>query len=247
MKSLFSRKVHARIAEPLYSGAFHSEESILRQMRLVSGQEGKVSEGRAVRLFWLVDESDGIIADARFEAFGPPALIAAADLACEVLIRKNYDQARRISAEIIDKQGRDKTDKHAFPNEVGCLINMVLFAIEEAADKCYDIPFADTYISSPIDSLPEGNGHPNWKEFTSKQKIALLEEIVAADILPYVQLDAGGVQIVNLIDDREVIIAYKGSCTSCHSSTGSTLTAIQQILRAKASPDLYVTPDLQHK
>lgn len=241
---LFSKKVHARILQPLYSGSFHPEESILRQMRLVSGQEGKISEKRAVRFSWLVDESDGIIADARFEAFGPPALIAAADLACEIVIRKNYEQARRVSAEILDRQGRDKPDRPAFPEEAGALLNVVLFAIDEAADQCTDIPFADTYISSPIDSLPEGNGHPQWKELSTKQKIALLEEIVASDILPYVQLDAGGVQIINLLDEREVVIAYQGSCTSCHSATGSTLNAIQQILRAKASPDLFVTPDL---
>lgn len=240
----FSKKVHSRIANPLYTGSFHPEESASHEMRLVTGQEGKISDGQAVRLYWLVDVNDGIIADARFEAFGPPALIAAADLACEVIIRKNYEQARRVSAEILDRQGRDRSDKPAFPEEVGGLLNLVLFAIEETADQCTDIPFADTYISSPIDALPDGNGHPQWKELSVKQKIALLEEIVAKDILPYVQLDAGGVQIVNLIDEREVVITYQGSCTTCHSATGSTLHAIQQILRAKASPDLFVTPDL---
>lgn len=243
---LYSKKVHSRIAQPLYTGSFHPEEALARNVRLVTGQEGHINEGQAVRLFWLVDESDGIIVDARFEAFGPPALIAAADLACEVLMRKNYDQARRISAEILDRQGRDKADRPAFPEVVGGLLNLVLFAIEEIANQCMDIPFADTYVTSPIDALPgmEGNGHPQWKELSTKQKIALLEEIISRDILPYVQLDAGGVQIVNLLEDREVIIAYQGSCTSCHSATGSTLSAIQQILRAKASPDLIVTPDL---
>src|SRR5579883_135695 len=97
----FSKKVHSRILQPLYNGSFHPEESSSSEMRVVLGSQGNVGEVR-VRLFWLVDESDGIIADARFEAFGPPALIAAADLACEVVIRKNYEQARRVSAEIID-------------------------------------------------------------------------------------------------------------------------------------------------
>lgn len=242
----YSKKVHSRMVQPLHAGSFGQEEAMARNMRLIKGQEGKISDGQAVCLFWLVDVSDGVIVDALFEAFGPPALIAAADLACEVLIRKNYDQAKRISAEIIDKQGRDKVDDVAFPEEAGRFLNLVLFAIEEAADQCMDIPFADTYISSPIDSLPglEGNGYPGWKELSTKQKIALLEEVVAKDIQPYVQLDAGGVQVINLIDDREVVIAYQGSCTSCHSATGSTLNAIQQILRVKVASDLIVTPDL---
>ncbi len=246
----FSKKVHSRIAQPLYAGTFHPEEAAFRSIRLISAQEGCMNEGRAcVRLSWLVDESDGIIADACFSAFGPPALIAAADLACEISIRKNYDQARRISADIIDRQGRDKADRPSFPEAAGGMLNLVLFAIEAAADQCSDIPFADTYISSPIDALPgiTGNGHPHWKELTVKQKLALLEEIVASDILPYVQLDAGGVQIIDFIDEKEVVIAYQGSCTSCHAATGSTLSAIQHILRAKASPDLVVTPDLSKR
>ncbi len=244
---LFSKKVHSRMAQPLYVGSFHAEDAVFQNARLITAQEGYMKEGQpSLRLHWLIDENDGIIMDACFRAFGPPALIAAADLACEIMIQKNYDQARRISAEIIDKKGRDKEEKPAFPEEAGNLLNIVLFTIEEAADQCSDIPFADTYISSPIDAVPgiEGNGHPHWKEFTLQQKLAFLKEIVANDILPYVQLDAGGVEILDLIDEREVVIAYQGSCTSCHSATGSTLTAIQQILRAKASPDLIVTPDL---
>lgn len=242
----FSKKVHSRMAQPLHAGTFHPEEATARRMRLVQGQEGKIADGYAVRLSWLVDESDGIIVDALFEAFGPPALIAAADLACEVLMRKNYEQARRISADILDRQGRDKNDEPAFPEYAGRFINLVLFAIEEAADQCMDIPFADTYVSSPIDPLSglEGDGYPNWKELSKAQKLAVLDEVIGKDIQPYVQLDAGGVQVVDLLHDHEVIIAYQGSCTSCLSATGSTLSAIQQILRVKVSPDILVTPDL---
>jgi NifU-like protein len=241
----YSKKVHSRIAQPLHRGSFQPEEASARQMRLVIGCEGSISDGRAVRLFWLVDESDGIIADVRFEAFGPSALLAAADLACEMLIRKNYDQTRRITAELLDRQGRDRSDKPAFPEEAGTLLNFVLFAIEEAALQCMDIPLADVYVASPIDSSGmEGGGYPQWKELSTQQKIAVLEEVIASEIQPYIQLDAGGVQVVNLLEGREVIIAYEGSCTSCHSATGSTLHAIQEILRAKVSPDLLVTPDL---
>jgi NifU-like protein len=107
-----------------------------------------------------------------------------------------------------------------------------------------DIPVAETYASSPIAPLAEGEGVAHWKELPTKQKIALLEEVIASEIQPYIALDAGGVRVINLLEDREVIIAYEGSCTSCHSATGSTLHAIQEILRVKVSPDLIVTPDL---
>ena len=68
-------------------------------------------------LYWLVDPDDGIIVDARFQAYGQSALIGAAEIACELSVGKNYDQARRIGAELIDKQVRDRPDEPAFPKE----------------------------------------------------------------------------------------------------------------------------------
>ena len=57
-------------------------------MRLVIGKEGRCSDGNAVCLYLLVDENDGVIADARFQASGQSALIGAAEAACELLIRR---------------------------------------------------------------------------------------------------------------------------------------------------------------
>jgi NifU-like protein len=76
------------------------------------------------------------------------------------------------------------------------------------------------------------------------QQMTVLEQIIASDIRPYVELDAGGVQVLEVVAHREVIIAYQGSCTTCHSATGATLNAIQQILRTKVHPELVVIPDM---
>ena len=61
---------------------------------------------------------------------------------------------------------------------------------------------------------------------------------------PYIALDAGGVEVLNLVDDHQVLIAYQGSCTSCYSAVGTTLSYIQQVLRNKVHPSLVVVPDI---
>jgi NifU-like protein len=240
----YSRKLLRRIETPRYVGKFKEEDAKPRGFRLCIGREGEISEGHVLKLYLLVDENDGIIADAKFEAFGPTALIGAADIACELLIRKNYDQARRLSADLIDKQARDKSESAAFPDDVALYLNLVLFAIEEAAMQCMDIPISDGYVATPVMSVDEGGEYPGWTELSQKQKISVIEEVITSDIRPYIELDAGGVQIVDLIDGKELVISYQGSCTTCYSATGSTLSAIQQILRAKVSKDLFVTPKL---
>jgi NifU-like protein len=242
----YSRKLIQKIEHPRHVGEMTSQDAQERGMRLAVGTAGSLAVQGMVRLFLFVDEMDGVIADVKFQAFGPSSLIGAAEAASELLIRKNYDQALRISADLIDKQVRDKSEIAAFPREAFTHLNLVLEAIEEAAEKCLDIPFAESYVPTPLEpsSHASGKGYPGWKELSDKQKIALIEEVIDKEIRPYIELDAGGIRIVNLIDNRELIIAYEGACTSCHSATGATLNAIQEILRARIDSQLTVVPDL---
>jgi len=246
----YSKKLVSKIDKPHSVGSFTKEDAAARQMRLAEGREGTVQAGNAVALYWLVDPDDGIIVDSRFQAYGQSALIGAAEVACELVIGKNYDQAKRISADLLDKQVRDRADDAAFPREASPHLNLVLGAIETAAGQCTDIPFAATYVRPPMPAelgdVVEG-GYPGWQELTLKQKMGVIEEVIARDIRPYIELDAGGIDVLNLINEREVIIAYKGSCTTCFSATGTTLSYVQQILKAKVHPDLIVIPDLSTK
>lgn len=243
----YSKKLASKIENPRCVGNFTPEEAEARDMRLADALEGGLEDGNAVRLYWLVDKDDGIIVDAKFQVFGQSALIGAAEAACELLVGKNYDQAKRISADLIDKQLRDRSDTPAFPKETYPHINLVLGAIDAAAEQCMDIPFADTYVAPPVPAdigevIP--GGYPGWMELPLKKKIAVIEQVLDQDIRPYIALDAGGVSVLNLINDTELVITYQGACTSCYSSVGTTLSYIQQVLRAKVHPHIKVVPDL---
>lgn len=81
-------------------------------------------------------------------------------------------------------------------------------------------------------------------DLSLKEKIAVIEHVLDEDVRPYIALDAGGVEVLNLLNDHEVIITYQGTCTSCYSSVGTTLSYIQETLRRKVHPDLSVIPDV---
>lgn len=242
----YSKKLMAKLDRLRYLGFFTKEESEARDLRLATAFSGKIQDGNALQLYWLVDKDDGIIVDAKFQAFGQSALLGASEIACELMIGKNYDQARRISADLIDKQVRDRTEIAAFPVETAPHLNLVLEAIEQAAEQCDDLPLPSAYIALPapidIGEVLEG-GYPGWETLSDLQKIAIIEETLTRDIRPYIALDAGGVEVVSL-NGNELFIAYQGSCTSCYSSMGTTLSYIQQTLRAKVHPSILVTPKL---
>lgn len=221
--TLMHYKLQARIENPKSAGVLTAKPG----MRLCIGREPNVA------LYLLVDESDGVIADAKFQVYGPAVLIGVLDTACEMLLRKNHAQAKRFTADLID---------NSLPKEYYPLINLVLSAIENAALQCGDIPYIEVHESPPLSIEYEGI-YPGFETMSKGQKIALIDEIVEKEIRPYVELDAGGVEVLDLVDNA-LHIAYSGSCTTCYSATGSTLSAIQQILRAKVHPDLQVIPKL---
>jgi NifU-like protein len=245
--SRYSKKLKSRIEVPLAVGIFTKEEADTRDLRLAIGHEGDIKDGNELTLYMLVDKDDGIIVDVRYKAFGQSALIGALESAAEILVGKNYDQAKRISAELIDKQLRDKSEILSFPKETYGHVNLVISAIEQATEQCTDLPLALSYVATPapmdIGEVRVG-GYPGYMELQKVQKLTVIEDILNQDVRPYIALDAGGVTVLDLLHDLEILISYQGSCTSCYSSVGTTLSFIQQVLRAKVHPNMVVTPDL---
>lgn len=239
---MYSKKLLHRIENPLSVGFFTQKDAKAKGMRLSLGSAGEIGQGQRVCFFLLVDEEDGVIADVKFQAFGPPGLTGACESGCELLLRKNIMQARRISVSLLDKQMQDRNGKTAFPEEEGALLNLVLDAIDDATEKCMDIPVSDSYVAPPTFAQGQTLQYPNWHELRDSQKKTVLESVIDEDIRPYVELDAGGVKLIK-IEGNQVTIAYSGNCTSCFSSVGSTLEAIGQIFRTKIHPDLTVIPD----
>lgn len=241
MTRTYSKKLREKILHPKYAGKVTQVQD---GERLVIGEEGSVEGGNAIRLFLLVSESDGLILNAKYQLFGGPALLGAAEVLCELLIHKNYDQARRITADLIDTTVREKTDESAFPTDSHTQINYLLDALDRAIADCTGIPLPSGYTATPVDlSALEVGEYVDWQALTHDERLALINDIIARTVLPYIQLDEGGVEVISLTE-LDLLIKYSGSCTTCYSSTTSTLSAIQQILRAKVHPSLTVTPVL---
>ena len=234
----YSKKATSLLERPRYVGAFAEQDAIERGMRLVIGRLEHFC------IYWLVDETDGVIADAKYQVIGPTPLIAALESASELVMRKTYSQAARLSADLLESHLRDRKETPSLPDEAARFFNEVIDAMELAARQCQDIQAAASYDETPIEELEGGVGIAGWEELSDERKLQILEEVTEKEIRPYIELDAGGVEILGLRDNGEVRIAYRGSCTTCHSSTGSTLSAIQRILRSRVHPGLTVVPVL---
>lgn len=236
-----NKKIREKIQNPKFFGSFTPLQAQEKGMRLV------IAEENGLKFYFLVDETDGVIADAKYQVFGPSTLIAIAEITCELAIRKNHIQASRISQDLIDQHVREDKQVQAFSIQANALLNQAISVLEAACEKCNDIEcISNDFETTPIlwDSTENPNGIEGWDEFSKEKKIFYIREVIDKEIRPYVELDAGGVEVVDLDDHNNLTIAYSGSCTTCYSATGSTLTAIQQILRQKIHPKITVIPKL---
>ncbi|HSW72756.1 MAG TPA: NifU family protein [Chlamydiales bacterium] len=238
---LYSKKLKTKITSFRFVGSFTPEEAKEKNMRYVKGSAGDFI---SVSLFWLVDVTDGVIADSKFQAFGPSCLIGAAEALSEIVLRKNYDQASRVTTDLIDQTLQNTKHDPAFPEECYSYLNLLLSALDQAVYQCRDLPFTANYENTPIQlDLSSKEILANWDTLLPEEKIKIIEQVIDKEIRPYIELDMGGVKVISL-NEWEVVIAYQGACTTCHSSTGSTLSAIQEILRSRIHPKLFVTPEI---
>ncbi|MBI5250832.1 MAG: Fe-S cluster assembly protein NifU [Desulfomonile tiedjei] len=73
---------------------------------------------------------------------------------------------------------------------------------------------------------------------TNLQKIAKIQDVIEKEIRPMLQQDGGDVELVDL-DGNRVLVALRGMCTSCPSSS-LTKGGIEAKLRELVHPDLFV-------
>lgn len=241
----YSQKLSHHLQNPRSMGFFTSEDAKSCALRFVTDEAGDFESGNLIRFFWMVDPQDGIIVDAKYQLFGESLLTGLAEALCILIVGKNYDQAARLDITVIDHYLRDRNDEPAFPADSLNHLSLALEVIKKCATQCLDIPIsAATYQAPPLthESI-EGNGLEGFKDLKLSEKIAYINQVLDQEVRPYVEMDAGGVEVIGL-KGNQVIIEYQGNCTSCFSATGATLTYIQKVMRAKVDPDLEVIPNL---
>jgi NifU-like protein len=82
-----------------------------------------------------------------------------------------------------------------------------------------------------------------WKDLSHEEKISAVESVLEEEIRPFVARDGGGVKLIEIRGEDEIVIAYEGACRGCFAATTSTLAVIQDVLREKLSSKIVVIPE----
>ncbi len=237
--SFYPRKLSDYICRFRSAGSFTQEDARASGLRFLQGEAGSTKEGNFIRFYGLIDPEDGVIIDMKYRLYGEAVLIGLAEAACHLSVGKTYEAIAKITPKTMVLFLGEPED--SFFSSEGHIL-LVIEALRNGVADCFDIPLPEK--SSPPDSPSiEGEGYAGYENLSLQEKIALINRVLDEEIRPYVEMDAGGVEVADLQGNR-LFINYQGSCTSCHSAVGSTLSSIRQILRARVSPDMEVIPNL---
>jgi len=244
--AFYTKKILSLLDQPRFCATLTAEQANQLGYRFVCAKEQDHHQGVKIAFYLFVNQQEGIIEKVRYQAFGSPLLIAILEAFSEMIEKKNYRQASRIGADLIENKLRDSPYDQALDKESERLLNLALSTFQEATYQCMDIDLAEGSIQTPISHLGSSSNSihfESWSIYSHQEKLKVISDVIKVEIEPYVALDEGGVEVKELIEDKQVVIKYLGSCTSCFSATGATLSAIDQVLKQKVHPSLYVTAD----
>lgn len=68
----------------------------------------------------------------------------------------------------------------------------------------------------------------------SKEELIQKADLALDNIRPHLQVDGGDIEIVELTDEMELKVKWKGSCESCSMSLMTMKAGIEEVLKQKA-------------
>ncbi len=111
----YSKKVAARMDNPVNRGELTEADARKLGGRLVVADHGAESCGDAVRLYWVVDDKTSVIKAARFKSFGCGTAIASSDMMADLCVGRTVAEAAKITNIDVERSLRDEPGTPAVP------------------------------------------------------------------------------------------------------------------------------------
>jgi len=250
-KPKFSQKIASLSAAPKHRGAFFTEDATSKDLALVTAKY------KDIKVYWLVDPQSDLIYDAKFFSYGGPVSLALGEMLSTLVKGMKLESACAIAIFHLERLLRDAPEipSTVVPaEEAFATLPLLLANAKEAYQSAKALALASIQMkasqpgprkgalgaSATFESLTEAD--EKWLKKPKDEQIQAVEEILTRDIRPGLNFDGGDMQIKDLEEGYRLIIKYQGACGSCGSSTGATLSFIEDSLRRQLFGGMQVIP-----
>ena len=241
----FSKKFDEKASNPSHRGAYYQEDASEKGMGLIQVKH------KDTKLYWLVDISEDLIYSARFFSYGGKISLGVGEILCAQAEGLTIKGACALKGEDMEFALRDDPGVPAVPDSklvvfevVGHLLRLV--EVEYPAAKA--LAEANLAVKkSQEEGLPSARelslAEQAWLGLNKGEQIQQVNLVLDEKVRAALNADGGNVEVVDILENKKIIIQYQGACGSCGSSIGATLSFIESTLRNQIHKDLVVIPN----
>jgi NifU-like protein len=242
----FSKKIETLSANPKHRGAFFTEDASTKDLALATAKY------KDVKVYWLVDPQTDLIYDAKFFSYGGPSSVALGEMLCTLAKGMKVESACAISVSQIEKLLRDEADVQATAaateDAFGSLPHL-LENVKEVYTSSKALALATIAMKAQQDGKPRRSSFEAlteadtaWLAKPKDEQLKVIEAIMDKDVRPGLNMDGGDLVIRDLEDGQRLMIKWQGACGGCASSTGATLSYIEDSLRRQVFGGMQIVP-----
>jgi NifU-like protein len=242
----FSKKIETLAQSPKHRGAFFTEDASTKDLALAT------AKFKDIKVYWLIDPQSDLIYDAKFFSYGGPASVALGEMLCTLAKGMKVESASAFTIPQIEAVLRDEAAvpaTAASAEEVFASLPPLLNAVKEAYAPAKALALATIAMKAKSDGAPRRSAFEalteadkSWLAKPKAEQIAAIETIIDKDIRPGLNMDGGDMHIRDLEDGERLMIKWQGACGGCASSTGATLSYIEDSLRRQVFSGMQVIP-----
>ena len=241
----FSEKFEAKAASPAHRGAYYQEDATEKGMALVQAKH------KDTKLYWLVDLAEDRIYSARFFAYGGKVSLGIGETLCSMVEGLTVVEACALKGSEMEMGLRDASGSPAAPESklpAFEVVDHLLEAVETAYPSAKAEAKAISAVKDNTDSAPQTAKELSlveqaWLGLSRNEQIQQVNLVLDEKVRAALNSDGGNVEVVDILENKKIIIQYQGACGSCGSSVGATLSFIENALRGQIHKDLVVIPN----
>jgi NifU-like protein len=242
----YSQKIETMAQSPKHRGAFFTEDASTKDLALATAKY------KDIKVYWLIDPQLDLIYDAKFFSYGGPASVALGEMLCTLAKGMKVESATAFTIPQIEALLRDDaaTPATAAPAEdVFASLPPLLGAVKDAYAPAKALALATIAMKAKSDGSPRRSAFEalteadkSWLAKPKDEQIAVIENLIDKEIRPGLNMDGGDLHIRDLEDGERLVIKWQGACGGCASSTGATLSYIEDSLRRQVFSGMQVIP-----
>ena len=241
----FSGKFEAKATNPSHRGAYYQEDAAEKGMALIQAKY------KDTKIYWLVDLAEDRIYSARFFAYGGKLSLGIGETLCSQVEGLTVVEACTLKGRKIEAELRDAPETPSVPEAKLIAfenIDHLLKAVETEYPAAKAVAKASMAVKDQSGSAPQtakelSLAEQAWLGLNRDEQIQQVNLVLDEKVRAALNADGGNVEVVDILENKKIIIQYQGACGSCGSSVGATLSFIENALRGQIHKDLVVIPN----